>query len=151
MGNIIAQIASAGIPSSTTGPAWQPTGCPSWCQVTDLHCDADHYDDRIHIHLGAHVPLSLAPRVDDDTPTLDVSMAAHYRETSPRVWIGRDGTNAGEHLTLGEARQLALQLLELVAAADGSCHGHCCTCGGDGTLGAGVCPVCNGTGSCGCH
>lgn len=150
---IIAQTASAGIPSSTFGPSWLPNGCPAWCNIPELHRDGDHYDDRSHMNLGSHVPLSLARVVDDERPTLDVSMAQHYREVEPRVWVGRDGGRDGTHLTLDEAREMALRVLELVRMAEetGSCFGHCCTCGGDGQVGSNTCPVCHGTGSCGCH
>lgn len=101
-----------------TAPVWSPQGCPSWCDVPDLHRDGDHYDDRSHCSLGAHIPLSLAKVVDDERATLDVSMIQHYREVEPRVWIGRDGSAQGDHLTLDEAREMALRVLELVRMAE---------------------------------
>ena len=107
----------ANIPASNA-PAWQPEGCPSWCECGDLHRSGDHYDDRIHVNLGAHVALSIPRQVDDEIPTLDVSLIQHYREASPRVWIGRDGSSKGDHLTVDEAREGALRLLELVRMAD---------------------------------
>lgn len=111
--------ATGSVRGTYPAPAWQPEGCPAWCECGDLHRDGDRYADRLHCNLGAHFPLSLADRDEpDEVPTLDVNMLQHYREASPRIWIGRDGTNNGNEMTVDEAREVALKLLELVRMAD---------------------------------
>jgi hypothetical protein len=39
----------------------------------------------------------------------------HHREREPRIWLGRNDTNQGGHLTLDEAEELAEHLRLLVA------------------------------------
>ena len=114
-------------------PAWvnDSTPCPSWCPYGRDHKDSDAYDDRTHSGSTWHVPLTAedpiayaegpgGERVVDSEPSeLDLYLVMHYREIEPRIWLGRDGTDKGQHLTLKEARELAERLTELVRQGSG--------------------------------
>jgi hypothetical protein len=57
--------------------------------------------------------------ISDEPSELDVFLIQHYREASPRIWIGRDGTNEGMYLAIADAEQLIAQLHARVDAAKG--------------------------------
>ena len=101
-------------------PTWLPNGCPSWCEYGDLHRENDQHDDREHYGRGHRIEASTEPRIDfDQHSTMDIHLQQHYREAEARVWVGYDVTNKGKHLTIDEARELALRILELTKEADG--------------------------------
>lgn len=101
-------------------PTWLPTGCPSWCEMGDLHREGDHYEDRVHFGDGVHVTASTdAPHFEGGPASVDTHMNQHYRETESRIWVGIDESSAGHYLTIDEAREYALRLLELTKIADG--------------------------------
>jgi hypothetical protein len=105
-------------------PDWLPDGCPSWCDYGELHKDVDAYDDRTHCRSALSFPLTAEEPLDEhhidrDGAEVDVSLIQHYREASPRVWLGREGSRQGMHLTLDEAERLARELLARVALARG--------------------------------
>lgn len=100
-------------------------GCPSWCGYDDLHKDEDAYDDRTHAGAMMSFPLTAEEPLAEhhcqgDDAEVDVSLIQHYREASPRVWLGREGSRRGMHLTLDEAEQLARVLFARVAMARGA-------------------------------
>lgn len=100
-------------------PNWLPNGCPSWCETSDLHRDGDHPDDREHIGEGVHIELSVEAYIDGCPSTVNTHIARHYRETGARIWVGHDGSSAGKYLTVDEAREFALRILELTKVVDG--------------------------------
>jgi hypothetical protein len=100
-------------------PSWLPNGCPAWCFMDDLHREHDEHVDRIHLAEGIHVEASTEDRIEGEPATVDTHMNQHYRETEPRIWVGIDETNKGHYLTVDEAREYALRLLELTKIADG--------------------------------
>lgn len=115
-------------------PAWLPDGCPPWCEMGALHKDRDRLEDRVHSGSSAHITLTAeepppGPGVTpdgrgwtgksvpyDEPAEADVHLEQHYREATPRVWVGRDGSLTGMHLTLDEAERLAYEMLKRVAA-----------------------------------
>jgi hypothetical protein len=108
--------------SASKRPSWLPHGCPSWCEWGPLHKDDDGIDDRWHSGGGVSFALTaeepLSPHhCNSDGAEVDVSLIQDYREASPRVWVGREGTNQGMHLTLDEAERLARELLGRVELA----------------------------------
>lgn len=131
----VAPMAQPNTPAKTADdPAWLRDGCPPWCEMGALHQDSDHLDDRVHSGSAAHITLTaeeppLGPEVTpdgkgwtgksvpyDEPAEADVYLVQHYREATARVWVGRDGSRTGIHLTLVEAEQLAHEILKRVAA-----------------------------------
>ncbi|MBA9001993.1 DUF6907 domain-containing protein [Thermomonospora cellulosilytica] len=111
-------------PSGQQAPAravWMPeSGCPTWCDSGGLHVDGDAYTDRTHcgggivMRLTAEEPLEMG---DEAGATLDLNLVQHYREIEPRIWMGRDETGQGTHLSLADAATLIRHLAALLAAA----------------------------------
>ncbi|HZB30522.1 MAG TPA: hypothetical protein VE465_10185 [Streptosporangiaceae bacterium] len=107
-------------------PAWLTGPCPSWCDRDD-HSDADKYDDRRHASVYRLFTLTAAEPhdghvADDDDaepPKLEIFLEQHYRESEPRLWIARDQTLHGWHLTIDEMRRLADLLNTMVDVAEG--------------------------------
>jgi hypothetical protein len=110
-------------------PHWLTGECPTWCHVDD-HASGDRFDDRLHtgmtgvIPLTAEEPPSYTDRdgkelwaADNEPAWADLFLIQHYREAEARIWVGRDGTSKGFHLTLDEAEDLAATLLDRVTAA----------------------------------
>ncbi|MEV5704776.1 hypothetical protein [Actinoallomurus sp. NPDC052274] len=128
-------VAARPIPPAETAarPAWLPDGCPPWCDMGPLHKDSDHLDDRVHSGSATQITLTaeeppLGPGVTPDgmgwtgesvsypqPVQADIYLEQHYREATPRVWVGRDGRTTGMHLTLDEAEQFAHEVLKRVA------------------------------------
>lgn len=111
---------TAGVTTGPQGkndlPFWLPDGCPSWCAYTELHRNSDHYDDRSHSSTATAVALTATnPQEFGDPHPIELQLNAeqHYREREPRIWLGRDDTSNGVHLTLDEAQQLGELLLAL--------------------------------------
>lgn len=100
-------------------PSWLPNGCPDWCFASDLHREGDHHEDRVHLGTGIHVTASTEDRIMGDPATVDTHINQHYRETEARIWVGIDETAKGRYLTVDEAREYALNILELVRSTDG--------------------------------
>ena len=100
--------------------AWLTEGfhiCPSWCRI--VHRDDDMYEDRVHQSSMVMIPLTAEERAyttgpDEGLPHVNLCLVQHYREEWPRIWVGRDDTPHGFHLTLGEAEWLATELRNLV-------------------------------------
>ena len=100
--------------------AWLTEGChvcPSWCG--GHHRDNDMYNDRVHQSRTVTIPLTAEELAytdgsDDGLPHVTLCLVQHYREEWPRIWVGRDDTPHGFHLTLGEAEWLATELRNLV-------------------------------------
>lgn len=109
--------------SAAKRPAWLPNGCPPWCEWGPLHKDGDAIDDRWHsggsvsFPLTAEDPLPTGHHCEGDGAEVDVSLIQEYREAEPRVWLGREGSRQGMHLTLEEAERLACELLDRVRLA----------------------------------
>ncbi len=106
--------------------AWLTEGfhiCPSWC--AQHHSTTEMYEDRVHQGVMAAVTLT-AEELEhgeesgvslpgaEGLPHVNLCLVQHYREEWPRIWVGRDDTPHGFHLTLGEAEWLATELRNLV-------------------------------------
>lgn len=115
-------------PATPVRPAWLTEDCPNWCAYPGEHAGRDMYDDRSHsgeagrILLTAEEPMTSEKpgggiEVYDDPSHMDVYMIQHYREAGPRIWIGRDGSNVGMHLSIADAEQLITELRARVDAA----------------------------------
>lgn len=114
---------------STNLPTWLTSGCPSWCAYPERHADSDKYDDRIHDGITTEIILTAEESIRghdgavyDDPSQVDITMSQHYREASPRIWVGRNQTDEGVHLTLDEAERLARELLLRVAIVRDQVH-----------------------------
>lgn len=108
--------------SARKSAAWLTEGChvcPAWCD--GFHGNDDAYDDRTHQGPTVAVTLTadeLAPGEDpgmtrpgaESLPHVNMSLVQHYREESPRIWVGRGGTAQGFYLTTAEAELLASHL-----------------------------------------
>jgi hypothetical protein len=75
----------------------------------------------------ARVPLSLVDINVGDVENgraipewAEVNVRQHYREVSPRIWLGRSESSDGWDLTAGEARMIADQLAKAADLAEGS-------------------------------
>lgn len=108
-------------------PFWQPQPCPPWCAFDEDHSPDDAYVDRSHYSAYREIALTVEDPTDRDPrdavePTVArIELNQHYREIEPRIWLGKDETRQGMHLTLGEARQLADELMRAVDMAVGHC------------------------------
>ena len=106
---------------------WQTEPCPPWCGFTADHTDADAVEDRNHVSgWEGTVRLSLVdPSLEDlrdgcDEPEYAaVHVVQHYRECTPRIWLGQSQTNTGWYLTVDEAREIAEQLTQAADLAEG--------------------------------
>jgi hypothetical protein len=100
--------------------SWLPDGCPAWCEYGELHVENDQPVDREHSSRALEVLTSLYNTEEPGHPPyMAVHIAQHYRESEARIWVGQDETNVGRFMTLDEARELALQILEQVKRAEG--------------------------------
>jgi hypothetical protein len=132
---VVTPTAQSTTPAETASrPSWLPDGCPPWCEMGPLHKDIDYLDDRVHSGSSVHITLTaeeppLGPGVTpdgkgriersvpyDDPATADVHLQQHYREATPRVWVGRNESRIGMYLTLNEAERLAHEILKRAAA-----------------------------------
>lgn len=109
-------------------PSWLTEDCPTWCAWPDEHANRDMYDDRTHAGESAQIALTAEEpmiykkpgggiEVYDDPSQMDVYLIQHYREAGPRIWIGRDGSSEGMHLSIADAEQLIAELRARVDAA----------------------------------
>lgn len=107
--------------SATRLPYWMPEGCPDWCLRGVEHRDDDHPEDRSHAGPDASVTLTAADPLDlDGEPEeMRLYLLQHHREREPRIWLGRNDTNQGGHLTLDEAEDLAEHLRRMVRIGRG--------------------------------
>ncbi|WP_433174179.1 DUF6907 domain-containing protein [Actinoallomurus sp. CA-150999] len=105
--------------SAAKRPYWLPEGCPPWCLRVPEHSNDDHPDDRTHAGEDASVTLTAADPLDLDgeAEEMRLYLLQHYREREPLIWLGRNETNQGGHLTLDEAEELAGELRRLVKIA----------------------------------
>ncbi|SEG94674.1 hypothetical protein SAMN04489712_1502 [Thermomonospora echinospora] len=118
--------------------AWLPeSGCPRWCTWSSMHQDSDAYEDRSHSGGGITMPLMADEPLTIDAQAggeLNLHLIQHYRETEPRVWIGRDQSNQGTHLSLAETADLMGHLATLLATAEDAqprLSGHPIWCAGE--------------------
>lgn len=108
-------------------PYWLPYGCPTWCVDEGSHRDSEGYEDRSHIGRQIDVDLTAEDsrwarvgkhgnRIDrgEDPSTVRMYLFQHYREIEPRIWLGRDDSADGVHLTPAEAKRVAAALAGLV-------------------------------------
>lgn len=115
-------------------PYWQTKPCPPWCsRVVDkeAHADADGVPDRqCFSDWQGRVDLTLVEEPYDEwyqhrtrgwieAEYANIYLVQHYREVDPRVWLGRSDTGHGWHLTAGEARAIADQLVKAADLAEG--------------------------------
>lgn len=116
------------LPATGSRPFWQAEPCPVWCDLADGdHHDSDPVEDRVHYSAWyARVPLTLVDvNVTDvaegrETPEwAEIHVKQHDREIGPRIWLGQSQTNRGWHLTAGEARVIADQLVKAADLAEG--------------------------------
>ncbi|GAA0348068.1 hypothetical protein NE235_10825 [Actinoallomurus spadix] len=112
--------------SATRRPYWLPGNCPPWCLLVTEHRDDDHPEDRSHAGRDASVTLTAADPLDlDGEPEeMRLYLLQHYRECEPRIWLGRNDTDRGGHLTLDEAEALAAELRRLVKVGRGEDAGE---------------------------
>jgi hypothetical protein len=125
---------AAEIPAAEDGagrPYWLTGPCPPWCTIA--HRAADHPEDRYHDSERRRVVLSTeavepvlvnGERINtDEASELVAELTQSYREAEPRLLLLHNDTNE-VYMTLGEAEEMALGILSLVAAArDGQPEG----------------------------
>jgi hypothetical protein len=146
MTQVTTTIPATAADAASPAAAWLKTPCPEWCAYPEDHPRQNLDGDRIHRSATlADVDLSLEPPVsqimevmingrielldieeicgpsdeEPETQRLSASVVQHYKAPGPDVVVDvrhEDG-EFDLHLTLGEAGEFALGLLELVRAA----------------------------------
>lgn len=105
-------------------PEWLTGPCPGWCVDTIDHEPSTHPDDRNHTSSLRSVQLRTmefsnfgSPDKPDYKPrSLMTDLWQHYRESEPRVAMGDDTDEWWIRLSLDEAQQHALNVMEMVTA-----------------------------------
>jgi hypothetical protein len=127
---LLAAAGSAGeLAGDTAGaPFWMSGPCPAWC--INSHSDGDHPGDRYHTSAEQSVALTMQDPVEMfgfrearagwgtawEAPQLGVALEQGWREAEARVCVQYADDKYAD-LTLGEARELAGAITELVESA----------------------------------
>lgn len=108
-------------------PVWMTEPCPGWCLSNygeHIHGGEDAPEDRHHLSAVTVQPLLTMEFPNYESPTtpryapldLMVDLLQHYREAEPRVVVNDTSDKFTLYLSLDEAQQHAVNVMEMVRA-----------------------------------